>query len=102
MEQKKVQEGSVQLSTQMLTAIPEVDLGIEWVVVAKEQKDNDDADTSTSVRLQNIEDTERAKRKYLNERKEGEVRQKIEQFIRSKESYVDILGIKGSDRRRRT
>lgn len=71
-------------------------------MVAKEQKDNDDADTSTSVRLQNIEDTERAKRKYLNERKEGEVRQKIEQFIRSKESYVDILGIKGSDRRRRT
>lgn len=71
-------------------------------MVAKEQKDNDGADTSTSVRLQNIEDTERAKRKYLNERKEGEVRQKIEQFIRSKESYVDILGIKGSDRRRRT
>lgn len=46
-------------------------------MVAKEQKDNDGADTSTSVRLQNIEDTERAKRKYLNERKEGEVRQKM-------------------------
>jgi hypothetical protein len=28
-EQKPVQEGNVQLSTQMLTAIPEVDLGIE-------------------------------------------------------------------------
>lgn len=28
-EQKKESEGNVQLSTQMLTAIPEVDLGIE-------------------------------------------------------------------------
>ncbi|ORY97403.1 hepatocellular carcinoma-associated antigen 59-domain-containing protein [Syncephalastrum racemosum] len=43
---KPVEEGSVQLSSQMLTAIPEVDLGID-------------------VRLRNIEDTERAKRKLL-------------------------------------
>jgi hypothetical protein len=28
-EKPKVEEGNVQLSTQMLTAIPEVDLGIE-------------------------------------------------------------------------
>ena len=29
-----VSEGSVQLSTQMLTAIPEVDLGIEYVLLS--------------------------------------------------------------------
>ncbi|KAI8144723.1 hepatocellular carcinoma-associated antigen 59-domain-containing protein [Fennellomyces sp. T-0311] len=50
-QQKHVEEGSVQLSTQMLTAIPEVDLGID-------------------VRLKNIEDTERAKRKYMDEQQE--------------------------------
>ncbi|KAI9312792.1 hepatocellular carcinoma-associated antigen 59-domain-containing protein [Dichotomocladium elegans] len=48
LDQKRVEEGSVQLSTQMLTAIPEVDLGID-------------------VRLKNIEETERAKRKYMDE-----------------------------------
>ncbi|KAI8644486.1 hepatocellular carcinoma-associated antigen 59-domain-containing protein [Parasitella parasitica] len=41
-------EGNVQLSTQMLTAIPEVDLGID-------------------TRLQNIEETERAKRKLIDD-----------------------------------
>ncbi|KAI9024365.1 hepatocellular carcinoma-associated antigen 59-domain-containing protein [Phycomyces nitens] len=51
-EQKRVEEGNVQLSTQMLTAIPEVDLGID-------------------ARLKNIEDTERAKRKLMDEQ-EGE------------------------------
>ncbi|KAI9499311.1 hepatocellular carcinoma-associated antigen 59-domain-containing protein [Zychaea mexicana] len=50
-QSKHVEEGSVQLSTQMLTAIPEVDLGID-------------------VRLKNIEETERAKRKYLDEHRE--------------------------------
>ncbi|CEP08149.1 hypothetical protein [Parasitella parasitica] len=55
-EQKQQQpEGNVQLSTQMLTAIPEVDLGID-------------------TRLQNIEETERAKRKLIDdtEREESE------------------------------
>ncbi|GJJ77366.1 hypothetical protein EMPS_09725 [Entomortierella parvispora] len=46
---KPEQEGNVQLSTTMLTAIPEVDLGME-------------------ARLKNIEDTEKAKRKLLEER----------------------------------
>ncbi|KAG0208095.1 hypothetical protein BGX28_000851 [Mortierella sp. GBA30] len=43
---KPEQEGNVQLSTTMLTAIPEVDLGME-------------------ARLRNIEETERAKRKLF-------------------------------------
>ncbi|KAG0227876.1 hypothetical protein BGW42_002530 [Actinomortierella wolfii] len=47
---KPEQEGNVQLSTTMLTAIPEVDLGI-------------------SERLRNIEETERAKRKLFEENK---------------------------------
>ncbi|KAG0171089.1 hypothetical protein DFQ30_001516 [Apophysomyces sp. BC1015] len=51
LEKKPLAEGSVQLSTQMLTAIPEVDLGME-------------------PRLQNIEDTERAKRRMLDEHDE--------------------------------
>ncbi|KAI1318857.1 hypothetical protein EDD11_005703 [Mortierella claussenii] len=46
---KPEQEGNVQLSTTMLTAIPEVDLGME-------------------ARLKNIEETERAKRKLYEER----------------------------------
>ncbi|KAI9278564.1 hepatocellular carcinoma-associated antigen 59-domain-containing protein [Phascolomyces articulosus] len=54
-ESKHVEEGSVQLSTQMLTAIPEVDLGID-------------------VRLKNIEETERAKRKYMDQQQQEEDR----------------------------
>ncbi|KAF9919087.1 hypothetical protein BX616_001822 [Lobosporangium transversale] len=46
---KPEQEGNVQLSTTMLTAIPEVDLGME-------------------SRLKNIEETEKAKRKLYEER----------------------------------
>ncbi|KAF9167617.1 hypothetical protein BGX21_011640 [Mortierella sp. AD011] len=46
---KPEQEGNVQLSTTMLTAIPEVDLGME-------------------ARLKNIEETERAKRKMIEAR----------------------------------
>ncbi|KAF8940280.1 hepatocellular carcinoma-associated antigen 59-domain-containing protein [Dissophora ornata] len=46
---KPEQEGNVQLSTTMLTAIPEVDLGME-------------------ARLKNIEETERAKRKLYEQR----------------------------------
>ncbi|KAI9487480.1 MAG: hepatocellular carcinoma-associated antigen 59-domain-containing protein [Benjaminiella poitrasii] len=47
-EKKEEAEGNVQLSTQMLTAIPEVDLGID-------------------TRLKNIEETERAKRKLFED-----------------------------------
>ncbi|KAF9362312.1 hypothetical protein BGX34_006400 [Mortierella sp. NVP85] len=46
---KPEQEGNVQLSTTMLTAIPEVDLGME-------------------AKLRNIEDTEKAKRKLFEQR----------------------------------
>ncbi|KAF1796415.1 hepatocellular carcinoma-associated antigen 59-domain-containing protein [Mucor lusitanicus] len=53
-EQKQQEpEGNVQLSTQMLTAIPEVDLGID-------------------TRLQNIEETERAKRKLIDDTEKEE------------------------------
>ncbi|KAL7315183.1 hypothetical protein PS15m_006668 [Mucor circinelloides] len=53
-EQKQQEpEGNVQLSTQMLTAIPEVDLGID-------------------SRLQNIEETERAKRKLIDDTEKEE------------------------------
>ncbi|KAI8822398.1 hepatocellular carcinoma-associated antigen 59-domain-containing protein, partial [Fimicolochytrium jonesii] len=45
--EKAVSEGNVTLSTAMLTAIPEIDLGM-------------------SVKLKNIEETERAKRKLLD------------------------------------
>ncbi|KAF9404457.1 hypothetical protein BGZ94_004171 [Podila epigama] len=49
---KPDQEGNVQLSTTMLTAIPEVDLGME-------------------ARLKNIEETEKAKRKLFEERSQA-------------------------------
>ncbi|KAI8990802.1 hepatocellular carcinoma-associated antigen 59-domain-containing protein [Mycotypha africana] len=53
-EKKPESEGNVQLSTQMLTAIPEVDLGID-------------------TRLKNIEETEKAKRKLLDETEKEEL-----------------------------
>ncbi|KAI8340160.1 hepatocellular carcinoma-associated antigen 59-domain-containing protein [Chlamydoabsidia padenii] len=49
-----IKEGNVQHSTQMLTAIPEVDLGI-------------------SVQLNNIEETERAKRKLMEEKQNNDI-----------------------------
>ncbi|KAJ2960706.1 hypothetical protein NQZ79_g3907 [Umbelopsis isabellina] len=51
-DKKPVVEGNVQLSTQMLTAIPEVDLGMD-------------------ARLQNIEATERAKRSLSENQQNG-------------------------------
>ncbi|KAG9295192.1 hypothetical protein G9A89_006173 [Geosiphon pyriformis] len=56
-ESKPISEGNVQLSTTMLTAIPEVDLGID-------------------VRLKNIEDTEKAKRQLLEQRHQKPVEDK--------------------------
>ncbi|KAG1151479.1 hypothetical protein G6F37_000971 [Rhizopus arrhizus] len=53
-------EGNVQLSSQMLTAIPEVDLGID-------------------TRLQNIEETEKAKRKLFDETQKQEQEKKDEE-----------------------
>ncbi|KAI8978086.1 hepatocellular carcinoma-associated antigen 59-domain-containing protein [Pilobolus umbonatus] len=50
---KEESEGNVQLSTQMLTAIPEVDLGID-------------------TRLKNIEETEKAKRKLIDDTQKEE------------------------------
>ncbi|GAA5810433.1 hypothetical protein MFLAVUS_003854 [Mucor flavus] len=61
--QKQESEGNVQLSSQMLTAIPEVDLGID-------------------TRLKNIEETERAKRKLIDEtQKEENKPQSEEDFV---------------------
>ncbi|KAG1473786.1 hypothetical protein G6F56_000752 [Rhizopus delemar] len=63
-EQKTTEsEGNVQLSSQMLTAIPEVDLGI-------------------NTRLQNIEETERAKRKLYEEtEREEREREDTESYV---------------------
>ncbi|KAI7906810.1 hepatocellular carcinoma-associated antigen 59-domain-containing protein [Cokeromyces recurvatus] len=59
--EKKEEEGNVQLSTQMLTAIPEVDLGID-------------------TRLKNIEETEKAKRRLIEEsQRENETENKLYQ-----------------------
>lgn len=60
-------EGNVTNSMAMLTAIPEVDLGMEWVkhLVPRTRL----ADISNSTRLKNIEETEKAKR-VLTEVKE--------------------------------
>ncbi|KAJ3148022.1 hypothetical protein HDU86_007590 [Geranomyces michiganensis] len=55
--EKRVSEGNVTLSTSMLTAIPEIDLGI-------------------SSKLQNIEETEKAKRKLV-ERKAAAMAEKL-------------------------
>lgn len=67
---KPLQEGSVTTSMSMLTAIPEVDLGMEYVV-----RFNDNVEWLAefcliSARLKNIEETEKAKRVVAEERQE--------------------------------
>ena len=67
--QKKEEEGNVTNSLAMLTAIPEVDLGMEcvpWFVSGAVSL----ADFVCSTRLKNIEDTEKAKRQMSELRKE--------------------------------
>ena len=77
MEKKTADEGSVTNSLAMLTAIPEVDLGMECVIppslVWKLSVDHVSTDTLnffSSTRLRNIEETEKAKRQVAEERKE--------------------------------
>ena len=65
---KPLQEGSVTTSMSMLTAIPEVDLGMEYVV--RSNGDHKTKFCSISARLKNIEETEKAKRVVAEERQE--------------------------------
>ena len=68
-EKKEQEEGSVTNSLAMLTAIPEVDLGMEYVcaILVYSLKDSQSA---YSTRLKNIEVTEKAKRIVAEERKD--------------------------------
>ena len=67
-EKKATDEGSVTNSLAMLTAIPEVDLGMECVVPLLSM--DGPFIRSCSSRLRNIEETEKAKRQVAEERKE--------------------------------
>lgn len=73
-ERKMADEGSVTNSMAMLTAIPEVDLGMEYVVPSLSSFQFHlrltAIDVSGSTRLRNIEETEKAKRQVAEERKE--------------------------------
>ncbi|KAJ3311654.1 hypothetical protein HDU93_005102, partial [Gonapodya sp. JEL0774] len=64
---KPVQEGNVTLSTTMLTAIPEIDLGID-------------------SKLRNIEDTEKAKRRLIEGKNK---RENPESFVGSSQAAAD-------------
>ncbi len=63
-------EGSVTNSLTMLTAIPEVDLGMECVLSKLRQDGNETYLLLNSARLKNIEETEKAKRIVAEERQE--------------------------------
>lgn len=63
-------EGSVTNSLTMLTAIPEVDLGMEFVLSTPWWNGDETNFSSDSARLKNIEDTEKAKRIVAEERQE--------------------------------
>lgn len=64
-------EGSVTNSLTMLTAIPEVDLGMECVLFKLRQDGNETHHLLlNSARLKNIEETEKAKRIVAEERQE--------------------------------
>lgn len=63
-----VVEGNVTFSASMLTAIPEVDLGIEYVMGNNGFTICGFTPCFSSAKLKNIEDTEKAKRKMMEER----------------------------------
>lgn len=66
------EEGNVTTSMGMLTSIPEVDLGMEWVAVPSCcGRLRADSPWRRSVRLRNIEETEKAKRAMIEARKKG-------------------------------
>lgn len=68
-KQKPTDDGSVTNSISMLTAIPEVDLGMECVVIhVRFIAFSHCAPWSNSTRLKNIEETEKAKRVVAEER----------------------------------
>ena len=73
-DKKEADEGNVTNSLTMLTAIPEVDLGIECVMnffdVEKVGVAHMQSSHSGSTRLKNIEETEKAKRVVAEERQE--------------------------------
>jgi hypothetical protein len=63
----ELKEGSVTNSLAMLSAIPEVDLGMEYVLTGRDRHESD-TDLSDSARLRNIEETEKAKRAAAEEK----------------------------------
>ncbi len=67
---KPLQEGSVTTSMSMLTAIPEVDLGMEYVDLLVFTVERLTEFCLVSARLKNIEETEKAKRVVAEERQE--------------------------------
>jgi hypothetical protein len=77
--QKADEEGSVTNSMAMLTAIPEVDLGMEYVPCFCSAMHL----TGCSARLRNIEDTEKAKAVLTHEKKERRKRATDEEHLAS-------------------
>lgn len=69
-ERKEQDEGSVTNSLAMLTAIPEVDLGMEYVFTKAFLTHSNARTFIYSTRLKNIEETEKAKRTLTEERKD--------------------------------
>lgn len=67
-KEKDQEEGNVTNSMTMLTAIPEVDLGMEWVHLILFL--HTFLTQNCSARLKNIEETEKAKRQVAEERKD--------------------------------
>ena len=67
---KKEEEGNVTNSLAMLTAIPEVDLGMECVLYHASPCTSLTFSHDDSTRLKNIEETEKAKRLISEQRKE--------------------------------
>ena len=68
--QKKEEEGNVTNSLAMLTAIPEVDLGMECVRSCLSSFLGANSRRSPSTRLKNIEETEKAKRQMTEQRRD--------------------------------
>ncbi|KAG6841849.1 hypothetical protein C0991_006256 [Blastosporella zonata] len=91
-KQKLTEDGSVTNSLTMLTAIPEVDLGMEYVMalISASQR----LTLRQSTRLKNIEETEKAKRVVAEERQDRRKPNNDEEHLAASRFYRPNLKTK--------
>ncbi|PCH40895.1 hypothetical protein WOLCODRAFT_162635 [Wolfiporia cocos MD-104 SS10] len=93
-EKKEQDEGSVTNSLAMLTAIPEVDLGMEFVAFLRSVMREALNLMMHSTRLKNIEETEKAKRMISEDRRDRKKQNNDEEHLAAARFYRPNLKAK--------